>query len=63
MADRFGRVEEEDEEESDDEPLATSQDYRRPQLDPRSEGKILKEKELKQYGDKGNLNFKAGLLH
>ena len=41
MADRFGRVEEEDEEESDDEPLTTSQDYRRPQLDPRSEGKIL----------------------
>ena len=41
MADRFGRVEEEDEEESDDEPLATSQDYTRPQLDPRSEGKIL----------------------
>ncbi|RMX54254.1 hypothetical protein pdam_00016929 [Pocillopora damicornis] len=40
MADRFGRVEEEDEEESDDEPLATSQDYRRPQLDPRSEEKL-----------------------
>lgn len=40
MADRFGRVEEEDEEESDDEPLATSQDYRRPQLDPMSEEKL-----------------------
>ena len=38
MVDRFGRVEEEDEEESDEEPLATSQDYRRPQLDPRTEG-------------------------
>ena len=60
MADRFGRVEEEDEEESDDEPLAASQDYRRPQLDPRSEGKILKKKELKQYGDKGNLNVELG---
>ena len=60
MADRFGRVEEEDEEESDEEPLATSQDYRRPQLDPRSEGKILQKKELKQYGDKGSLNFETG---
>lgn len=41
MADRVDCVEEEDEEESDEEPLATSQDYRRPQLDPRSEEKLL----------------------
>lgn len=47
MVDRFGRVEEEDEEEFDDEFLVILQDYRRFQLDFRSEGKILKKKELK----------------
>ena len=40
MADRFGRVDEEDEEESEEETFASSQDYRRPQLDPTSEGII-----------------------
>ena len=38
VADGFGRLDEEDEEESEEEPLASSQDYRRPQLDPKSEG-------------------------
>lgn len=37
MAGRFASVEEEDEE-SEEEPLPVSQDYRRPQLDPISEG-------------------------
>jgi len=37
MAGRFASVEEEDEE-SEEEPLSVSQDYRRPQLDPISEG-------------------------
>lgn len=40
MADRFGRVDEEDEEESEEETFASSQDYKRPQLDPTSEGII-----------------------
>lgn len=35
MADKFDSVEEE---ESEEELLASSQDYRRPQLDPESEG-------------------------
>lgn len=38
MADRFGRVDEEDEEESEEETFASCQDYKRPQLDPTSEG-------------------------
>ena len=54
MVDRFGRVEEEDEEESDEEPLATSQDYRRPQLDPRTEGKLPKCKLRKNVQNYGN---------
>ena len=37
MAGRFASVEEEDEE-SEEESLSVSQDYRRPQLDPISEG-------------------------
>ena len=41
MADRFASVEEEAEESEPEEPLASSQDYRRPQLDPTSEGRIL----------------------
>lgn len=40
MTDRFGPVDEEDEEESEEETLASSQDYRRPQLDPISEAKL-----------------------
>lgn len=51
MADRVDCVEEEDEEESDEEPLATSQDYRRPQLDPRSEGTAVTYK-AKEFGKK-----------
>lgn len=51
MADRVDCVEEEDEEESDEEPLATSQDYRRPQLDPRSEGTVVTYK-AKEFGKK-----------
>ena len=41
MTDRFGPVDEEDEEESEEETLASSQDYRRPQLDPISEGAVM----------------------
>lgn len=41
MAGRFASVEEEDEE-SEEEPLSISQDYRRPQLDPISEGVNIK---------------------
>ena len=41
MAGRFASVEEEDEE-SEEEPLSISQDYRRPQLDPKSEGVNIK---------------------
>ena len=45
MADRFGRVDEEDEEEEEEEdPLTNSQDYRRPQLDPISEGNAQSQK-------------------
>lgn len=40
ITDRFGPVDEEDEEESEEETLANSQDYRRPQLDPISEAKL-----------------------
>ncbi|XP_078363300.1 HBS1-like protein isoform X2 [Oculina patagonica] len=39
MNDRFASVEEEAEE-SEEEPLSSSQDYRRPHLDPTSEGKL-----------------------
>lgn len=47
IADRFGRVDEKDEEEEDeDEPLNSSQDYRRPQLDPISEGMLTYKKLL-----------------
>jgi len=45
MVDRCGRVEEEEEEEDEDndedDPLTSLQDYRRPQLDPISEGNTL----------------------
>jgi len=41
MAGRFASVEEEDEE-SEEEPFSISQDYRRPQLDPISEGLNIK---------------------
>ena len=40
MAGGFASVEEEDEE-SEEEPLSVSQDYRRPQLDPISEGECI----------------------
>lgn len=40
MTDRFASVEEEAEE-SEEEPLSNSQDYRRPQLDPTSEGMCM----------------------
>ena len=41
MVDRCDRVEEEDEDDDEDDPLTYSQDYRRPQLDPISEGNTL----------------------